>query len=51
MSMHDIRDLLVSMGHEREAIAEAFVTLSATGSIRVGRAERGEYQAELYLTA
>lgn len=51
MSMHDIRDLLVSMGHSREAIAQAFVTLSGAGSIRVGRAERDEYHAELYLTA
>lgn len=50
-SMHDMRSLLLSMGHSAEDIAQSFATLAAEpGSIvRVGRYQKGEYHAEIYL--
>lgn len=53
MSVHDTRALMLSMGHSQEDFADALVVLSAepTSSIRVGKYQKEEYQAELYLTA
>lgn len=52
-SMHDMRSLLVSMGHSAEDIAQSFTALSSEegSSIRVGRYQKGEHYAEIYLTA
>lgn len=52
MSLHDVRSLVVSMGHTAESFVAAVNQLSSEegSSIRVGSFQRGEYQAELYLT-
>jgi hypothetical protein len=51
-SAHDLRSLMVSMGHSPEDFADAFAALSSLpgSSIRVGRYEKGEYHAEIYLS-
>lgn len=53
MSLFDIRALVESMGVTREEFTAAVTTLSAEedSSMRVGRYQKGELQAELYLTA
>jgi hypothetical protein len=53
MSLHDARALMESMGHSRDGFADAFATLSAEpgSGLRVGAYQKGEWQAELYLTA
>ena len=51
-SVHDVYALLESMGHSRVDCVEAFAILSMQPgrSIRVGSYQKGEMQAELYLT-
>jgi len=53
MSFHDIRSLLMSMGHSRQDCADAFVALfdEPGSSLRVGSYVKGELYAEIYLTA
>jgi len=53
MSAHDVRALLVSMGHSKEDCAEAFGQLvnEPGASVRVGAYQKGEFYAEIYLTA
>jgi hypothetical protein len=52
MSLHDIRALLESIGHNRIDFAAAVITLLDEGAtLRVGSYQRDELHAELYLTA
>lgn len=53
MSMHDIRALMLSMGHSLPDFVSAVEVLTAEPdhSIRFGAYERDEYYAEMYLTA
>lgn len=53
MSQYDVRALLMSMGHSFEDCTAAFVALSgeAGGSIRFSPYHKGEYQADIFLTA
>ena len=52
-SLHDLRALMESMGFTRQDFADALGTLmDEPGSdLRVGAYHKGEWQAELYLTA
>ena len=51
-SFHDMRSLLISMGHSTEDIRDAFYELVSQpeNTLRVGRYQKGEYHAEVYLT-
>ena len=52
MSAAEVNSMLVSMGHSREDCAIAFAELCSLpdSRVRVGKYQKGEYHAEIYLT-
>lgn len=53
MSVHDVRALVLSMGHSESDFVSAIGTLLAEdgAAMRISRYQKEEYQADLYLTA
>ncbi len=49
MSLHDIRALMISMGHSQEDFVNALSEVSTAGSWRVGKATKDELYSEIYL--